>query len=291
MVLPKMKWLPGQPVVEARTPALKARLERVRSRLGRAPKLRVFLVGEDPASHIYVEMKRKRGLALGVQVEVVTLPSSTTAPTLWSLLTQANQDPSVDGILIQRPLPFAAQAPGAPGLQEWVSASKDVDAFHPFHLGRLGQGDPLITACTPAGIMALLDHYEIELEGRLACVVGRSPLVGQPMGLALLNRSATLIQCHRKTEGLSQLTRQADLLVVAAGSRGLITAQHVKPGAVVIDVGIHKKTEGGITGDVLADEVSKIAAQMTPVPGGVGPLTVHFLFENLVTLTEAQGRI
>ncbi len=274
-------------MIDARTPGLLGRLDSVRAALRRPPRLRVFLVGDDPASQIYVEMKRKRGVSLGVEVELTPLAASVGAAGLWSLVSQANADPGVDAILIQRPLPFAVPA-SLPSLQEWVSAEKDVDAFHPVHLGRLGQGAPLVMACTPAGIMALLEHYQVPLEGRLACVVGRSPLVGQPMGLALLNKDATLIQCHRKTEHLARLTAQADLLVVAAGSRGLIGKGHVKPGAVIVDVGIHRRPEGGIVGDVLADEVGAVASRMTPVPGGVGPLTVHFLFENLVTLVEAR---
>lgn len=284
-----MQWLLGQPVIDARTPGLHLRLEHARSRLGRAPCLRVFLVGEDPASQIYVEMKRRRGQALGVNVEIRTLSAALGAIELWKLVQESNTDPAVDAILIQRPLPFPASAPGLPGLQQWVTPEKDVDAFHPFHLGKLAQSEPVIMACTPAGIMALLDHYQIPLEGRVACVVGRSPLVGQPMGLALLNRNATLIQCHRKTEDLARLTSQADLLVVAAGVRGLISSKHVKPGAVVVDVGIHRKPEGGITGDVLSEDAARVASRITPVPGGVGPLTVHYLFENLATLVE--GRI
>lgn len=283
-----MQWLHGQPVIVARTPGLQKRLAHARLCLGRTPSLRVFLVGEDPASQIYVEMKRRRGLALGVNVEVVAPSASIGAPGLLRLVEAANADPSVDAILIQRPLPFAVSAPATPALQQWVAPEKDVDAFHPFHLGRLAQGEPLIMACTPAGIMSMLDHYGISLSGRVACVVGRSPLVGQPMGLALLNRSATLIQSHRKTDELSRMTSQADLLVVAAGVRGLISAKHVKPGAVVVDVGIHRKPQGGITGDVLADEVAAVASALSPVPGGVGPLTVHFLFENLATLVESR---
>jgi methylenetetrahydrofolate dehydrogenase (NADP+)/methenyltetrahydrofolate cyclohydrolase len=282
-----MEWLSGKTVADARTPGLRTRLDHVRARLARAPHLKVFLVGEDPASQIYVEMKRKRGLTLGVKVELIALPAAVGAAGLWAQVSEANHDPSVDGILIQRPLPFDVPAP-LPGLQEWVAAEKDVDAFHPVHLGRLGQGSPLIMACTPAGIMALLEHFRVPLEGKLACVVGRSPLVGQPMGLALLNKNATLIQCHRRTEDLARLTAQADLLVVAAGSRGLIGRAHVKPGAVVVDVGIHRDAAGGIVGDVLAEEVRGVASRLTPVPGGVGPLTVHFLFENLVTLIEAK---
>ena len=283
-----MRWLSAQPVIDARTASLMARIALIRRQKGRALKLRVFLVGEDPASQIYVEMKRRRGLALGVEVELSLLPASIGPDGLWALVSGANQDTRVDGILIQRPLPFQAISPGAPGLQEWVTASKDVDAFHPFHLGRLGQGNPLITACTPAGIMALLEHYQIPLDGRLACVVGRSPLVGQPVGLSLLNRDATLIQCHRKTPKLESLTRQADLVVVAAGVPGLIGGHHIKPGAIVVDVGIHRSPDGKIIGDVRADEVSSLTSALTPVPGGVGPLTVHFLFENLATLAQAQ---
>lgn len=277
----------GKPVVDARTPALISRVAAATARLGRAPRLCAFLVGSDPASQIYVEMKRKRGASLGIDVDVRMLPASVGAQRLYETVLAANQDVGVDAILIQRPLPFEVPPSLGGGLQEWVNPQKDVDAFHPTLLGRLAQGAPAVMACTAAGVMALLDHYRVSTTGKLACVVGRSTLVGQPTSLALVNRNATLIQCHSKTRDLASLTRQAEILVVAAGVRGLVGAGHVAPGAVVIDVGIHRTAEGGLEGDVRAQEVAGVASALTPVPGGVGPLTVHFLFENLVTLAEA----
>jgi len=246
------------------------------------------LVGEDPASQIYVEMKRKRGSSLGVDVDVRRLPASIGAQTLYQQVSAANQDDTVDAILIQRPLPFDVPSSLGGGIQEWVAPHKDVDAFHPLLLGRLAQGTPAVTACTAAGILALLEHYQIPLEGRVACVVGRSALVGQPTALGLSRRNATVIQCHSKTSDLASMTRLADVLVVAAGSPGLIGGDHIKPGAVVVDVGIHKSATGALCGDVKSDEVSRIASALTPVPRGVGPLTVHFLFENLLSLVEAR---
>lgn len=282
-----MVQLLGRPVVDARTPVVISRVAAAAARLGRAPRLCAFLVGSDPASQLYVEMKRKRGASLGIDVDVRILPASVGARKLYETVLAANQDEGVDAILIQRPLPFVVPPSLGGGLQEWVSPAKDVDAFHPTLLGRLAQGSPAVMACTAAGIVALLDHYQIPLSGRLACVVGRSSLVGQPTALALVNRNATLVQCHSRTRDLASLTRQAEILVVASGVRGLVGAEHVAPGAVVIDVGIHRTDDGGLEGDVRARELVGVASALTPVPGGVGPLTVHFLFENLLTLVEA----
>ncbi len=247
-------------------------------RAGRPPGLAVLRVGDDPASGVYVANKEKACARIGIRSLGCHLPADTPAAELLATIEQLNADPAVDGILLQLPLPA--------GLDERpllaaIDPAKDADGLHTLNLGRLLKGEPGPRSCTPAGVMALLARHGIELSGRRAVVVGRSLLVGQPMALMLQAADATVSVAHSRTRDLAALTRQAEVLVVAAGRARLIGAEHVSPGAVVVDVGIHR-TEAGLCGDVRFEEVEPIAAAITPVPGGVGPMTVTMLLVNTV---------
>jgi methylenetetrahydrofolate dehydrogenase (NADP+)/methenyltetrahydrofolate cyclohydrolase len=248
-------------------------------RAGRPPGLAVLRVGDDPASGVYVANKEKACTRIGITNLGAHLPATTPAAEVLATIERLNADPAVDGILLQLPLPA--------GLDEGpllaaIDPQKDADGLHTFNLGRLLKGEPGPRSCTPAGVMALLAAAGVELAGKRAVVVGRSILVGQPMALMLQAADATVSVAHSRTTDLAALTRQADVLVVAAGRPRMVGAEHVKPGAVVVDVGIHRKPEGGLCGDVRFEEVEPIAAAITPVPGGVGPMTVTLLLVNTV---------
>jgi methylenetetrahydrofolate dehydrogenase (NADP+)/methenyltetrahydrofolate cyclohydrolase len=252
---------------------------------GRNPKLVVVLVGDDPASLIYTRRKGEVAVSLGMAHETYHLPESSTPEEVKDLIHRLNRDPKVDGILVQRPLPkgFVEEE-----VLYWVHPDKDVDAFHPENAGRLFLGLPAFQPCTPAGIMELLRFYGIQIEGKIACIVGRSSIVGKPMAALLLQANATVLHCHSKTPDLERFTKQADLLVVAAGKRGLIQSQHIKPGAVVIDVGMHRTPEGKLSGDVAYDNVISQVSAITPVPGGVGPMTITILMQNTIRAAELR---
>ena len=268
--------------------ALEERLERVvaerLAQAGRPPGLAVLRVGDDPASGVYVANKEKACSRIGITNLGAHLPAETPAAEVLSTIQRLNADPAVDGILLQLPLPE--------GLDEGpllaaIDPEKDADGLHTLNLGRLLKGEPGPRSCTPAGVMALLAAGGVELSGKRAVVVGRSILVGQPMALMLQAANATVSIGHSRTKDLAELTRQADVLVVAAGRPRMIGAEHVKPGAVVVDVGIHRlPSEPGakakLCGDVRFDEVEPIASAITPVPGGVGPMTVTLLLVNTV---------
>jgi methylenetetrahydrofolate dehydrogenase (NADP+) / methenyltetrahydrofolate cyclohydrolase len=246
--------------------------------IGRPPGLAVLRVGDDPASGVYVANKEKACARVGITSLGGHLPAGTPAAEVLAAVQRLNADPGCDGILLQLPLPA--------GLEEGplllaIDPEKDADGLHTLNLGRLLKGEPGPRSCTPAGVMALLAAAGVELAGKRAVVVGRSILVGQPMALMLQAANATVSVAHSRTADLAALTRQADVLVVAAGKPRMIGAQHVQPGAVVVDVGIHR-TEGGLCGDVRFEEVEPIASAITPVPGGVGPMTVTMLLVNTV---------
>ncbi|MCT0199048.1 bifunctional methylenetetrahydrofolate dehydrogenase/methenyltetrahydrofolate cyclohydrolase FolD [Synechococcus sp. CS-1325] len=248
-------------------------------RAGRPPGLAVLRVGDDPASGVYVANKEKACRRVGITNQGDHLPADTTPEQLLAAIERLNADPDVDGILLQLPLPA--------GLDEGpllaaIDPDKDADGLHSLNLGRLLKGEPGPRSCTPAGVMALLRRAGIPLEGRRAVVVGRSILVGKPMALMLQAANATVTVAHSRSRDLAALTRTAELLVVAAGRPRLIGAEHVAPGAVVVDVGIHRRPEGGLCGDVRYEDVEPIAAAITPVPGGVGPMTVTMLLVNTV---------
>lgn len=247
---------------------------------GRPPGLAVLRVGDDPASGVYVANKEKACSRVGITNLGAHLAADTPAVEVLATIERLNADPAVDGILLQLPLPA--------GLDEGpllaaIDPAKDADGLHTLNLGRLIKGEPGPRSCTPAGVMALLAAAGVEPAGKRAVVVGRSILVGQPMALMLQAANATVTVAHSRTSDLAALTRQADVLVVAAGRPGMIGAEHVQPGAVVVDVGIHRRPEGGLCGDVRFDEVEPIASAISPVPGGVGPMTVTMLLVNTVT--------
>lgn len=254
--------------------------------LGYQPGLATVLVGDDPASHTYVRGKRRDAEQVGIKSIHHELAATVGQDELLSLVEELNQDGDVDGILVQLPLPD-----GLDGEEtvETIDPAKDVDGLHPFNLGKLMLGRPGLRPCTPSGVMRILDHYDIATSGARAVIVGRSFLVGRPLAMILSERGAdsTVSVAHSRTADLAGVTREADILVAAAGSPRLIGADHVKPGATVIDVGVNR-TDDGLVGDVDFDVVVDIAGAITPVPGGVGPMTRAMLLSN--TLRAAASR-
>lgn len=249
----------------------------------RAPGLAVILVGSDPASEVYVSHKRKDCEQVGFQSQAYDLAETTTQAELLDLIDQLNNDATVDGILVQLPLPKHLDASL---LLERISPNKDVDGFHPYNVGRLAQRIPLLRSCTPKGIMTLLEHTGVDLHGLDAVIVGASNIVGRPMALELLLAGCTTTITHRFTKDLENHVRRADLVVVAVGIANLVKGEWIKPGAIVIDVGINRQDNGQLIGDVGFDEAIKRAAWITPVPGGVGPMTRACLLENTLQACE-----
>jgi len=247
--------------------------------VGRPPGLAVLRVGADPASAVYVANKEKACARVGIASFGAHLAAETPADEVLSTIQTLNADSRVDGILLQLPLPKGLDERP---LLEAIDPAKDADGLHTLNLGRLLKGEPGPRSCTPAGVMALLRSNGIDPAGRRAVVIGRSILVGQPMALMLQAANATVTVAHSRTADLAAHTREADIVVVAAGRPGMVGAEHIKPGAAVVDVGIHRKPEGGLCGDVVAGEVEPIAAALSPVPGGVGPMTVTMLLVNTV---------
>lgn len=250
---------------------------------GVTPGLAVVLVGEDPASTVYVRNKHKACLECGINSIQITLPADISETDLLSEIARLNSDTSVHGILVQLPLPRHISEDNVINA---ISPDKDVDAFHPVNVGKIMTGKYEFLPCTPAGIMSLLDYYGIELEGKSCVVVGRSNIVGKPMAHLLLERNATVTVCHSRTVDLPSITRGADVVVVAIGRAGFLTADMVKPGAVIVDVGINRLESGKLAGDVAFDEVMTLASFITPVPGGVGPMTITTLLRNTLRAAE-----
>jgi methylenetetrahydrofolate dehydrogenase (NADP+)/methenyltetrahydrofolate cyclohydrolase len=250
---------------------------------GVRPGLAVIRVGDHPASSVYVRNKVRACGEVAIYSQDIQLPEATDESTLLGQIQILNKDPRIHGILVQLPLPpgFAAQR-----VFEAISPLKDVDGFHPTNVGLLATGHPRFVPCTPLGVMKLLEHEGIDPEGRRAVVVGRSNIVGKPMALLLLQKGATVTICNSKTPDLGSMTRQAEILVVAAGKPKLVTAAMVKPGAIVIDVGINRLADGKLAGDVDYQGVFGTAARVTPVPGGVGPMTIAMLLENTIASAE-----
>lgn len=257
-------------------------------RHGVTPGLAVLLVGEDPASALYVGRKVKACAAVGIRSFTEHLPASIGNAELLGRIVELNADPDVHGILVQLPLPPHIDMAR---VLETISAEKDVDGFHLYNVGGLVTGGTVFSPCTPYGVVKLLEHEGIAVEGRNVVVVGASNIVGKPMALMLMARDATVSICHAKTRDLAQYTILADILVVAAGVPGLIVPQMVKHGAVVIDVGINRLADGRIAGDVDFEGVRKKASAITPVPGGVGPMTVTMLLENTIKSAERQSAL
>ena len=245
--------------------------------------LATILVGDDPASHVYVGKKHEASHEAGIEFRDHRLAEDTPESDVLDLVAELNADEDVDGILVQLPLPAHMDEPG---VTRSVDPAKDVDGFHPLNAGRLFLGKPLHVPATPLGIMALLAEYEVELEGRRAVVIGRSEIVGKPVAMLLLAKHATVTICHSRTRDLAEHTRAADILVAAVGRPGLVTPDMVKPGAVVVDVGVNRN-ESGLVGDV-DPAVAEVAGLLSPVPGGVGPMTIAMLLRN--TLSAARYR-
>ncbi len=277
--------LAAQPVIEILHAELRTRISAFRARSGRVPGLAVILVGNDHASEIYTRNKREAALKLGMESQILRFPATATPEQVRAAVSSLNSDPTIDGILIQRPLPVSFRESE---VVYWVSPEKDVDAFHPENAGRLSLGLPCLKPCTAIGILELLNYYKVELAGKTACVIGRSSIVGKPTATLLLQANATVIHCHSRTRNLAQLSAQADVLVVAIGKPEWITEDFIRPGAVVIDVGIHRNSEGKIVGDVQAQAVAARASMASPVPGGVGPMTIGLLLRNTVAAAELR---
>ncbi|MDP2241665.1 MAG: bifunctional 5,10-methylenetetrahydrofolate dehydrogenase/5,10-methenyltetrahydrofolate cyclohydrolase [Burkholderiales bacterium] len=259
---------------------------RALGKLGVRPGLAAVCVGDDPASAIYVRNKVRACTEVGLHSEVHTLGANCTENALLEKLERINHNPDIHGVIVQLPLPRQLDAGR---VQRAIAVDKDVDGFGWHHLGALVAGHPVYTPCTPLGVMAMLDYAGITIEGRRAVVVGRSVIVGKPMALLLISRGATVTVCNSKTPDLARLTADADILVAATGRAGLITADMVKTGAAVIDVGINRLPDGKITGDVDFAAVNAKAGWLTPVPGGVGRMTVAMLIANTVTAAERQS--
>ena len=251
---------------------------------GIVPGLAAVLVGDDPASEIYVRNKRKACEDAGMYSEEIRLPKETTEAELLALAHRLNADDRIHGILVQLPLPDHINETN---ILRAVSPLKDVDGFHPYNVGLLVEGHPRFISCTPHGIMKMLEYYNIEVKGKEAVVVGRSNIVGKPVAILLLHSHATVTICHSRTKDLGEVTRRADILVAAIGRANFITADMVKEGAVVIDVGINRNEQGKLSGDVDFEAVREKASYITPVPGGVGPMTISMLLWN--TLESAKS--
>lgn len=253
---------------------------------GVTPHLAVIVAGDNPASQVYVRNKENACLRAGIRSTILRLPESCTQEELESAVVALNADQSVHGILVQLPLPKGLDEARVLAL---IDPEKDVDGFHAMNAGRLMNGQPGFVPCTPLGVMKLLEAYNIPTRGRHAVVIGRSNIVGKPMAMLLLAADATVTVCHSKTENLADITRQADILVAAVGKANFVTGDMIKPGATVIDVGINR-VDGALVGDVNAEEAAQKAAYLTPVPGGVGQMTIAMLLSNTLDATERHGR-
>ena len=275
--------LDGKSLAQSVQARLAERIRQWQPEYGRPPGLAVVMVGDNPASAAYVRNKERACEHVGIASYGKQLPSDTTAAELSRLIDDLNQDDRVDGILIQLPLPGHLDSVA---LLNQIDPAKDADGLHPVNLGRLLRGEPGLRSCTPAGMMALLAAYDIPLEGQRAIVLGRSILVGKPMALMLLAANATVTLAHSRSQHLPELTRSADIVVAAVGRPKLLTAEWIKPGAVVLDVGINRvataEGKAKLVGDVDFDAVAPHAGAITPVPGGVGPMTVAMLLQNTV---------
>lgn len=257
-------------------------------RTGIKPGLATILVGDDPASHLYVKNKQKASEAAGIYIDDHKLPASTTQAELLALIGKMNVDPKIHGILVQLPLPKQIDSKT---ILEAVSPDKDADGFHPYNFGRLVAGHPVFEACTPKGVVKMIESTGVTIEGKRAVVLGRSNIVGKPLALMLLQRNATVTICHSKTRDLPAVCREAELMLVAIGKAKFVTADMVREGAVVIDVGTNRLPDGKVVGDVDFEPVSQKAGWISPVPGGVGPMTIAMLLENTVESAKRMAGV
>ena len=257
--------------------------------LEKKPCLAVIIAGNDPASKIYVNSKKKKAEEIGIKSIVIELPENCTQQEILEKIYTLNNDDSVNGILVQLPLPAHINTKE---VLEKINPIKDVDGLHPYNLGHVASGSkPYASPCTPTGIVRLLEYYDIPVSGRHAVIIGRSNLVGRPLSYMLLNQNATVTICHSKTTNLPEITKQADILVSAAGRKNLVNADMIKEKAVVIDVGINRQEDGKLCGDVDFWSVEPKASYITPVPGGVGPMTICSLMQNTFDLYKIQNKI
>ena len=274
-----MKLIDGKAVSASLKEALKEQVAAFPEKYGRVPHLVVVRVGEDPASVVYVRNKAKACEACGIRNTTIVLPEETSESALLEKVRSLNADDSVDGILVQLPLPkHISEA----RVIETIAREKDVDGFHPYNVAGLWQKTPHMCPCTPKGIMKLLEAEGVDSKGKRAVIIGRSNIVGLPVAKMLLDANATVTLCHTRTVNLPEVTREAEILVVAAGRAKMVTADMVSPGCVVIDVGMDRDEDGKLCGDVDFDGVAPVAGAITPVPGGVGPMTIACLMENTV---------
>ena len=268
----------GKPVAEKLTEGLRSEVEGLAAKTGRPPGLAVVLVGEDPASQVYVRIKERTAKKLGILTFDHRIPENLDQGDLLDLISRLNSDPAVDGILIQLPLPGHLNEQEA---LRAVALDKDVDVFHPENFGRMALKQGILRPCTPAGVIEMLKHYEIEIEGKSVALIGRSKIVGLPLSLLLLHENATITVCHSRTSDIGAVTREADIVVAALGRPKFLTADMVKEGAVVVDIGINRVDEK-LVGDCDYDALVEKVSAITPVPGGVGPMTVAMLMANTV---------
>lgn len=282
-----MTVIDGKALAAKMQAALAEKTARLKVEKGLVPGLVVILVGEDPASQVYVRNKERSALAAGFKSEVVRVPASISEEELLELIERYNQDDAWHGILVQLPLPAHISEEK---VLLAIDPDKDVDGFHPTNMGKFWSGHPVMIPSTPAGIMEMFKEYQIDLEGKTALVIGRSNIVGKPMAQLLLDANATVTIAHSRTKNLSELARQADILVVAIGRGHFVTKEFVKPGAVVIDVGMNRDENGKLIGDVKYDEVADVASHITPVPGGVGPMTITMLMEQTFEACVRSGK-
>ncbi|MFS9016702.1 bifunctional methylenetetrahydrofolate dehydrogenase/methenyltetrahydrofolate cyclohydrolase [Streptococcus cristatus] len=266
----------GKALAEKLQAKLAEKTAKLKEETGQEPGLVVILVGDNPASQVYVRNKERSALAAGFRSEVVRLPESTSQEELLALIAKYNQDPDWHGILVQLPLPAHIDDEA---VLLAIDPDKDVDGFHPTNMGRLWSGHPLMIPSTPSGIMEMFREYKVDLEGKNAVVIGRSNIVGKPMAQLLLSKNATVTLTHSRTHHLAKIAKKADILVVAIGRGHFVTKDFVKEGAVVIDVGMNRDENGKLIGDVKFDEVAEVASLITPVPKGVGPMTITMLME------------
>lgn len=275
----------GKKIAQDVRDEIKEEVLRLKAKTGTVPGLAVILVGDDPASKIYVRMKENACKEAGFLSREQKLPAETDEKSLLKIIEELNQDDQIHGILVQLPLPNHIDSDK---IIEAVDPRKDVDGFHPYNVGHLFAGNPFHRACTPIGIMELIDRNGIEIEGKETVIVGRSNIVGKPLALMLLARNATITICHTRTKNLPEVTRRAEILIAAAGKAEMITGDMVRDNAVVIDVGINRLESGKLVGDVVFSEVSEKASYITPVPGGVGPMTIAMLLKNTLNAAVRQ---
>ena len=267
---------------------IKREVEELKDKKSIVPGLAVILVGDDPASAVYVRNKHKGCIETGIRSYQIELPTDTSEEELLSKIDELNADSDVHGILVQLPLPKHISEQK---VIDRISPKKDVDAFHPQNVGKIMLGTYEFLPCTPAGVMELLKYYNVSIEGKECVVLGRSNIVGKPMAHLLLAKNGTVTVCHSRTKNLGDVTRRADILVVAIGKAKFVGADMIKPGAVVIDVGINRGEDGKLCGDVDFDAVSDVASMITPVPGGVGPMTITMLLKNTLTAAKKKAGV